>query len=328
MLKSQGGCGMRKKNTLWAIVAGIALLGSSAAWAQETELTDLLSTVQQQQAELDALRLEIAGINTGGIAPKVSRHKQREVYVGYELTVLRPYISSANSRSSYGEGYGAGQRIVVGYQNCCGFGVRGRLWMFNHGVDMLAPQRPQEDSDSPTSQPRQRSLVLDMDAFDVEATLHERLRKWDLTLAGGVRYGRLGYGQGRRETFFEGVGPTVALEAQYDVGSRGLYLVGNGRASVLFGDIYGLSGGGGDLIRAPQDIIMGPGGNVITGETTCILENQLGIGWEKECGRGVLDLRCVWETQFWMNDTFADDANGIGSNFAFNGLTFASELRY
>ncbi|MDA1053390.1 MAG: Lpg1974 family pore-forming outer membrane protein [Planctomycetota bacterium] len=141
-------------------------------------------------------------------------------------------------------------------------------------------------------------------------------------LAGGIRYGRAGFSVGGPETFFEGAGPTVAIEAQREVGSRGLYLVGNARSSMLIGKIHnpadnlGFAFGGGSVAPTVDD------------EITVVLENQLGVGWTRELRRADLDLRLLWETQFWMNDTFADEFNGVGSNLAFSGLTVSTTLRY
>ena len=59
-------------------------------------------------------------------------------------------------------------------------------------------------------------------------------------------------------------------------------------------------------------------------ESMVILENQLGIGWK----RGSFDARAVWETQFWLNDTIADDFPGIGTNITFSGLALRAGWTY
>jgi hypothetical protein len=63
-------------------------------------------------------------------------------------------------------------------------------------------------------------------------------------------------------------------------------------------------------------------------EIMTVLENQLGVGWTRDFRRVSLDLRGVWETQFWLNDSFADDFFGFGSNFALSGLVLSAQLRY
>ena len=139
-------------------------------------------------------------------------------------------------------------------------------------------------------------------------------------VSGGVRYGRmglnlgtLGIGLGNGELAFEGVGPTVSLEATRAFGDRNLYLIGNARTSLLFGDwndypfAFALS---------------------IDDELTTVFESQLGVGYTCDLRCGTLTLRTVWETQFWMNDTIADDFNGFGSNLGFAGPTSTFELKF
>ncbi|MBP85586.1 MAG: hypothetical protein CMJ64_02545 [Planctomycetaceae bacterium] len=92
---------------------------------------------------------------------------------------------------------------------------------------------------------------------------------------------------------FEGTGPTVSLEGSRDVGCRGLYFVGNFRASMLFGEVT-FDG----TLDADDDL-------------ATVLENQLGIGWRREMARADLNVRALWESQFWLNETIATDT---GSN--------------
>jgi hypothetical protein len=156
-------------------------------------------------------------------------------------------------------------------------------------------------------------LNIDMDTLDFDVTLRERLRRWDLLISGGVRYARQSYSSPTLfppgEGWFEGVGPTVSFEAARDVGCRGVYLIGSFRSSMLFGDLdfFGV---------LPVD-----------DELCTVLDNQLGIGWSHRLGCTLLDVRAIWESQFWLNDTFADDFFGFGSNLGFTGPNFAIELR-
>jgi hypothetical protein len=100
------------------------------------------------------------------------------------------------------------------------------------------------------------------------------------------------------------------VEANRAVDCRGLHLVGNFRASMLIGEIHSDF----TVIEADDEIMTA-------------LENQLGMGWTRELGRFEIDLRAVWETQFWLNDTFADDIFGFGSNFALSGFVIGAEIR-
>jgi hypothetical protein len=95
----------------------------------------------------------------------------------------------------------------------------------------------------------------------------------------------------------------------------GWYVLGNLRTSLLIGKISNPS-----LV-----LLTGPD---INDELLLTVENQLGLGWTTELRRVALDLRAIWETQFWMNDTFADDFNGFGTNLGFAGPTFSVQMRY
>jgi hypothetical protein len=159
------------------------------------------------------------------------------------------------------------------------------------------------------------SLNVDMDVVDVQLELHERTRNWDLLLSGGVRYGRAGFKLPQlyspNDAVFEGFGPTVSLSVTRQVGQfgcHGLYLIGDLRVSMVFGEV-------------------GLFGSVADDEITTVLENQLGVGIRREIGLSQLHLRGVWESQFWLNDTLADDYNGLGTNLGFSGPTVAIELR-
>ena len=133
-------------------------------------------------------------------------------------------------------------------------------------------------------------LHIEMDALDFDVTLRERFRRWDLLLSGGARYGRMGY---RSDTIFppgecrfEGIGPTVSLEVDREVGCRGFHLIGNFRGSMLFGDV--------DFW-----------GFTVRDELTTVLDNQLRPGMEssnrlgdvgssRRVGITVLAKQCRW----------------------------------
>ena len=110
---------------------------------------------------------------------------------------------------------------------------------------------------------------------------------------------------------------SATLEARRPIGNSGFALFGNFRGSLLLGEIHnthparGLAAGG------------------VEDEITTIFENQLGVNWQRKVSENaVLEFRAAWETQFWLNDTIADDVYGIGTNLALSGPTLAVELRY
>lgn len=315
---------MSKKGTVATWMASLAALFMVApnVSAEEISYSVLLDRIESLEAQLLQQDAQFAAYSMGGGAQKsdqkgdacgsCQKGKSNCVcgtpawYAAYEVTVLRPYISDANFGPGFSDKYGAGHRFIIGYDGGQGMGARLRYWTYNHGHDAIPPAGP-------------GTIHLNMDAVDLEATLHSQMDCWDLTLAGGARYGRLAFSPGGLSTYFEGAGPTVAIEAKRGFGVRNLHLIGNARSSMLIGRI---ADPGGNLIFG------GPVATPVDDEIMVVLESQLGVGWERELRRSDLSLRLLWETQFWMNDTFADDFNGVGSNLAFMGVTASAELRF
>ena len=291
-----------------AILTAISLAGSSVVSATDLSYSDLVDRIEALEAELQSQDVKLAACDSCLGSPSCGCASGccgtdccacPAWYVGYELTALHPEISDANFANWFeDDDYGIGHRFVMGYDGSCGMGVRLRYWFYNHGHDLVPPPG---------------SMHIDMDVLDAEVTLYQQLLNWRLMVAGGLRYGRLGLAGaaiGDADGFyFEGVGPTVALEGVRGFGSRGFYLVGNMRAAFLAGDW--------------NDYFSVPGGK-IDGEIMTVLETQLGLGWR----RGALDVRTVFETQHWLNSTIADEFNGIGSNVAFYGPTVSVGLTF
>lgn len=196
--------------TCMASLAALFMVATSAS-AEEISYSQLLQRLDSLEAQLSEQDAQFASYNLGGSAQKddgcgsCQKGKGDCVcsgtpawYAAYEITVLRPYISDANTGPGFGNEYGTGHRFTLGYDGGQGMGARIRYWTYNHGHDVLPPLGPGE-------------LHIDMDVLDLEATLHSRMDCWDLMVAGGARYGRAGFGPGGMtpEVFFEGVGPST-----------------------------------------------------------------------------------------------------------------------
>jgi len=219
-------------------------------------------------------------------------------YATYEITVLQPYLSDFFVGTGFDDKYGIGHRFIIGRDGGTGMGLRARYWMFNHdkaGVGGIAGT----------------NVSIDMDALDIEATLDEHLCNWDVLVSGGLRYGRLelvpSLAIGEALTL-EAIGPTFSLEASRNIGCRGLYVVGNARGSLLFGDVR-----------------INPPPTAVADELGTVLENQLGIGWRREMAGVDLNVRAVWESQIWLNEPISQTS---GSNLGFTGPTFSVEARF
>lgn len=237
------------------------------------------------------------------------------VFFAAEASFLRPYLSGANSSATSTGGkwldptYGTATRLILGYENDQGFGLRAQYFALDHGIDLA-------------SRFGGGSLGLKMDVVDAEATFRSQLRHWDLGVSGGVRYGYLGYtGDGvviaPGQLTFEGIGVTTAIDGRRRIGNSGFSLFGNVRGSMLIGELHNGQPTAGLAYGSVEDEIMH------------VVENQMGLAWTAETDSGiVLEVRGAWETQFWLNDTLADDDFGIGTNLALSGPSVAIELTY
>ena len=151
-----------------------------------------------------------------------------------------------------------------------------------------------------------------MDVVDVEATLNEELRNFDLLLSGGVRYGRQSIRPPGLELRFEGIGPTLSMHASREVGTHGLELVGNLRTSLLIGEFHFSPG-----IGARTD-----------DEIQTVLEPQLGVAYTRQVGHLELSSKLVYETQFWLNDALTEIALADSSSILFSGPTISFQARF
>ena len=281
--------------------------------AENLSYSDLAARIEALESEINSQQVKLASCDSANsncrVGTKSACCKCSAWYLGYELTILQPVISDIEvpgSADGFDSESGFGHRFVVGYDGGSGMGARMRYWLYNHGHDFTNPAFG--------------TIGIDMDVLDLEFTLEEQLGNWDLMVSGGVRYGHAGLSSspgpvinGSVKAIYDGVGPTVSFEAVRGFGDRGLYLLGNFRASMLMGT---------------QINRVGFAGSHSDDETVTVLENQLGIGYNRNLGRTILNLRTAWETQVWMNESWGDDVYGFGSNLTFTGPSISVELRF
>lgn len=161
--------------------------------------------------------------------------------------------------------------LWFGYENESGLGGRVRWWYFRHGTDQavaVGPGAPGTltflssaapmgftafaDNDGQTAALAVTSK-LQLQVWDIEATTNFQSCKWNLLLAGGVRYAHINQnynafvtgdsGQSTRPITasvlsghsFDGAGPVVALEARRALCDCGVSLYGSARGAILFG---------------------------------------------------------------------------------------------
>ena len=254
-----------------SILVGMAAAVSFAppsVTAQDAEYAELFQRLEALEAQRAGMRSEFASFGLAGSEQKGIGCDgcgkgsdncccpSRAWYAGYELTILRPHLSDVDLGNlspfvgpvnGFDNAYGAGHRFIIGAQNDYGLGARIRYWMFNHGHEFTPPAV--------------NTLNINVDALDGELTLARRLCNWDLLVSGGARYGRKAYKVGDPAAagalvYFEGVGPTVSIQATRDIGCRGFYGIGNFRTSLLFGEIQNPGRGFGPILPAPRVSMM------------------------------------------------------------------------
>lgn len=284
--------------------------------ADTAGIADRLATLEAEVAALRARRPPSAP--SGTLRPELWELYGGGWYGGAEATILEPVMSSAPVVFGYGavpdslvqQQFVSGVRYQIGWVNDEGLGIRGRYWSYFNYFDFSPPFADGQ-------------LGIDVQAADLEATVTQRVGRWDALLAAGARYGKLGYVTktpglyGVGTSAFEGVGPTVALEGRRRLGASAWSLYGNVRGSALFGTISNKS-----------MFTFMPRSN-IAGEVMGVAENQLGVAWDRVTEGGlILEARACWETQYWMSPTLSDDVYGIGTNLALIGPTVGLQLRY
>ena len=242
-----------------------------------------------------------------------------------------PSLSSRDFNSSYG----VGARGWLGYQNCEGWGLRGRFWDFRDGQNV-------SDFNS-QSLFANGTYALQAYTIDLEATKEITSGCWSFEGAFGGRYARLEQDQTLIATstydtesafasrYLSGTGITGFLEARRIVGdcNGNVSLFANVRGSVLWGNDYGAVGG---TINANRSSMQDA-----TSNTLCIIETQIGVEWTHplECICGTFFARSAYEFQQWSaGNNLGVSLNSRGFHAApesadvdFNGLAFAIGFR-
>jgi hypothetical protein len=175
--------------------------------------------------------------------------------------------------------------------------------------------------------------VLDIEGTEDFVVGHVALRG-----AAGVRWARMLQEFFARETGgtqesirmlhdFEGLGPTVFLEAARPTAFRGLGFFANGRASVLFGEseVQGFEDEELDFLIPNHDDLL------------AVLECQVGAEWNLALARAsALSLRAALEGQIWFDAGSGNAAGGAAvgrtppdiGDLGFVGFLVSANLTY
>lgn len=152
--------------------------------------------------------------------------------------------------------------VWLGYMGENGLGARARWWYFRQGSDQSVTEPTGQGGNGVlvfSAAPLGLSLInaqtmiatskLEVQVGDLEALDDIRTDNWDLLLAGGVRLASISqtYNAFVPQSFmnavlstnyFQGIGPTLALEARRALGTTGLSLYASGRGSLVYGSAH------------------------------------------------------------------------------------------
>jgi hypothetical protein len=246
-----------------------------------------------------------------------------------------------SSVRSFSFDYDPAFRAWTGYQNCDGFGARARYFYYDQDANPETAVNPANsviERDISESNSNVGGYLAEADiqgaggsfaaftglqvqALDIEAVQTIAFCNADVTMAGGVRYGRLESTLGAASfaangaldqayfvaTNFEGWGPTIAVDARRPIRNGNLALLAGMRASVLFGEsdtqVFTATGNtGDDFMQLDRD------SGVFIGEV------MFGAEYSRCFANGIqATLRGAWEGQYW---TGAPLATSMGENFS------------
>ena len=303
-------------------------------------------------------------------------------YVGFEATFLKPHyerniafnedetVDTGNTNTSqvdfFADNYEYNTefspRVFVGWENCCGVGVRATWWQFDHGADLInvrpiatsniaTPVFGESTATSPNNVGRGLAILADptqalslqtgIDAYsiDIEGTKATNFCCWDLGVGCGIRYARVEHstrgttvddqdgqiGDLAYRQSLEGIGPTISLYAFRPLSCQcGVF--GRARGSLLFGD------GDSSLTTTLTDVAAGATGTfneaVTRDDVLPIFEMQVGWQWQGATpvyATYVPFATIALEGQFWHG---AGNASSEDGSLGFFGVTSGMGVRW
>lgn len=226
----------------------------------------------------------------------------------FEETFYREANPEAFIDGNIGDSLETGLRTTVGWEDCCGFGVRFRWFTFDNDYNYVG-----EWEVTPPPTVIQGGIGIDADAFDFEFTQRGEFRRWDLVGSAGLRYASLdinnnsidfsvigsavftGSGIGGD---YHGIGPTIALSGERNLGNSGIYLFAAARTSMLFGE---------SDIQSPFRL----GRITVEDDFATVSEIQMGLNCNHRLWGSTDAVGGVfWEAQRW--DTTIGDIGFVG----------------
>lgn len=294
--------------TVLSLLAVIGLLPSAASAQYGRPMTAQHANYQQMAAmshRLEAMEVELASYRSGSMQQAsygsscdscgggcggctsccndccpTNFHNDYGWYVGLEAVYAKPHFADGIESGDPAYDYELTPRIVAGFKNDCGLGVRARYWYFDDESSAA------DGTGSANTGDRHE---LQMDVIDLELTKDLNWGCVSAIVFGGVRYAEIDHGQvfgGTDRTQVEGIGPTLGFETKAPVLCNGAFVF-NLRYSALFGDGVATD----NVNPGIDDVGFGS------------LESQLGVQWQRDIGCGTARISGLVEAQQWMQVT-------------------------
>jgi hypothetical protein len=269
-------------------------------------------------------------------------------------TIFNTSTTTSVLQQDFGYDLSVSPLIYLGYVGDGGLGFRTRWFRFDQGADASTANglQPVESSVAPggLNGLRPASFAVSsvgqvdrlaftshllLDVWDFEATQDFQLGAWSFLGAGGVRYLHITqrfaayksplqppaqFTTDAPETLlsghsFNGVGPTLALEAERTLGGRGLSLYGTARGAVLFGTGKQTAAG---QTTTVTDVRFGTNINAQTtvndtrrSDVLPVLECEVGVQYGREVGQFYPFIRTglVGQAYFGAGSATSEDGN-------------------
>ena len=252
------------------------------------------------------------GCRTSGIIAGVEMPLLQAHYGACSLDMASQGLAMPQLTPSFN--HEATPRFWLGLKSCDGLAMRLRYWQYDHSA-------------SAVDVPNQYYVAMGLEAenldFEIAQTGH--FCNWDFEIAGGARWAKIAdaiyldddgdWAAWARE--FEGGGPMFAVAVRRQLGIGNLALVGNFRASLIYGDTdLALSY---DFDEDADDITAGVGDHLVE-----IYEIQVGAEWSRMmCGGYRVAGRVVLEAQAWELAPGPGPLGLFDTNIGFVGPSFA-----
>lgn len=237
-------------------------------------------------------------------------------------------------------------RVWISKEGYTGFSLRARYWTFDHDADaesasvsglttLVASLPTQTATGGLSLQAEGESLTANSftKAYTVDFELGQRINFecWQMKAGGGFRHGSVEHGYDSHayrsgETVigsssvrnrFDGVGPTIFLEAKRPLGFGNLALFGNARYSILLGSFQ---------VRETDTITVSDTYSEDVDSTVRIGEIQLGVEWQRHFVNGNrLYFTAAWELQAWEG---AGSIAGKGTDMGLSGFALSAGLDF